>query len=66
MILINDNWETINDLHDVSRIVREYYNRELADKMDSLIEVLEDKIEYLEDELDDSYSEIRLLKSNAI
>lgn len=41
MILIEGHWETVNTLNDVSRIIREYYNRELADEMDSLIEGIE-------------------------
>ena len=37
MILINGNWEQVKDLQDVSKIIREYYNYELADKIDKLI-----------------------------
>ena len=44
MIHIEDHWEIVNSLQDVSRIIREYYNSELADKMDSLIdEYIEEK-----------------------
>lgn len=37
MILINNNWEQIDDLHDVSKIIRENYNGDLADELDKLI-----------------------------
>ena len=37
MILINDNWEDVRDLKDISKIIREYYNRDLADEMDEMI-----------------------------
>lgn len=77
MILINDNWEQIDNLHDVSKIIREYYNRELADKMDRLIpehtdiqyksliwelREKEDEIFELENDVDDLESEIDYLE----
>lgn len=37
MILVNDNWETVRDLQDVSKIIRENYNEDLADELDKLI-----------------------------
>lgn len=33
MILVNDNWEEVRDLQDVSKIVREHFNEDLADKV---------------------------------
>ena len=39
MIRIEGHWETLDTLEDVSRVIREYYNRELADELDKLIEV---------------------------
>ena len=60
MILINGNWEQVNDLQDVSKIIREYYNYELADKLDALILISEhsdEKYHELECELDDAYIE---------
>ena len=45
MILINGNWESVETLRDVSRVVREYYNRELADELDELIDVQEFEVE---------------------
>lgn len=39
MILINEkNWEPINTIQDVSGIIRNYYNPELADALDELIQ----------------------------
>lgn len=37
MVLINDNWEEIRDLEDISKIIREYFNEDLADEMDQMI-----------------------------
>ncbi len=37
MILVNDNWEPVRDLQDISKIIRENYNEELADELDKLI-----------------------------
>lgn len=37
MILINGNWEDVQDLRDVSRIIREYYSEDLANELDRLI-----------------------------
>lgn len=38
MKYIEGHWETVDSLRDISRIIREYYNRELADEMDALID----------------------------
>ena len=38
MLHIEGHWETVDSLRDVSRIIREYYNTELADEIDSLID----------------------------
>lgn len=51
MIRINGHWETVTSLQDVARIIREYYNRELADEMDKLIDMQEDEIRDLQLEL---------------
>ena len=37
MVLINDNWEEVRDLEDVSKIIREYFNEDLAYEMDKMI-----------------------------
>ena len=70
MILVNDNWEQIYDLQDVSKIIRENYNRNLADELDKLIpEHTDEEYEGLEDELwekeniiDDLESELSTLE----
>ena len=77
MILVNDNWEQIYDLQDVSRIIRENYNRDLADELDKLIpehtdseyEGLQwdydqkcDKVTDLENEIDELNEEIEMLE----
>lgn len=79
MILVNDNWVQIHDLQDVSKIIREYYNRDLADELDELIpehtdeeyEELQwdydqkcDKVTDLENEVDDLEGVIDNIESN--
>lgn len=51
MMYIEGHWETVTSLEDVARIIREYYNRELADEMDELIEIQENKIKSLKEEM---------------
>lgn len=53
MTYIEGHWETINDLNEAARIVREYYNDELASKIEELIEEVRypkdnDRLEELE------------------
>ena len=49
---MHGNWEQIYDLQDVSKIIREYYNRDLADELDKLIpEHTDEEYEGLKDEL---------------
>ena len=70
MILVNDNWERIYDLQDVSKIIRENYNRDLADELDKLIpEHTDEEYEELEydfwdkeNKIDDLESEISTLE----
>lgn len=71
MILIKGNWEIIRDLRDISKIIREYYNHELADRLDELIPVyiddeyfeLEDKLYCKDMEIDELKEEIDELKN---
>lgn len=52
MLLIEDHWELIDSLNDISRVIREYYNPELADKLDELIgsnEVEDSRVAELEE-----------------
>lgn len=55
MLRINEHWEEVNTLEDVSKVIREYYNPELADKMDYLLEQMFDaftnKIEELTEQV---------------
>lgn len=51
MMYIEKHWETIDSLQDIARIIREYYNRDLADEMDKLIEIQEDEIKELKSDL---------------
>ena len=51
MLCINGHWEAVTSLRDISKIVREYYNSELADEMDELIEAQEDEIFELRQDL---------------
>ena len=77
MILIGENREKIRNLQDVSNIIREYYNSDLADEMDNLIpehsddeyEDLafdlnnkEEKIISLEDEIDTLENKVETLE----
>lgn len=39
MIQIDGHWENTDTLEDISRIVREYYNYELANEIDRFISV---------------------------
>lgn len=62
-ILIDTHWEDVDDLYDVSRIIREYYNRELANKLDEFIEDYEPQENYAEqvEELECIIDQIRSL-----
>ncbi len=51
MMNIEGHWETVDSLEDVARIVREYYNDELAHQLDMLIEMKEDEIKELREDL---------------
>ena len=51
MMRINGHWEDVSTWQDVVRVVREYYNEELADKAEEiicdLIDGFKDRIEEL-------------------
>lgn len=51
MMRIEGHWETINTLEDVAKIIKEYYNDELANRMYELIEIQEDEIKELRADL---------------
>lgn len=77
MILIEDEWYKVYDLSDISKIIREHYNPDLANEMDKLIPEhsdadyktlemkLEDKKDYiasLEDKLDTLENKVEILE----
>lgn len=51
MMYVEGHWETVDTLSDISKIIREYYNYELADRIDELIEEQEYEIRELKDDL---------------
>ena len=51
MMYIEGHWETVESLEDVASIIREYYNRELADALDVLIDEQEGYIDDLKNEI---------------
>lgn len=51
MMYIEGHWETVESLEDVANIIREYYNRELADALDVLIDEQEGYIDDLKNEI---------------
>lgn len=64
MMYIEGHWESVDTLDDIIKVIREYYNPELADEMEfqiermvdafnNKIESLEYEIWSLEDELED-------------
>ena len=77
MILVNDHWEQVNTLQDAVKIIRENYNEELADEINELIPIYTDeeyedlecaydhkcdKVDALENEIDDLRDEIMRLE----
>lgn len=51
MMYIEGHWETVESLEDVASIIREYYNRELADALDVFIDEQEGYIDDLKNEI---------------
>lgn len=63
MVLINDNWEEVRDLEDVSKIIREYFNEDLAYEMDRMIpEHTYEEYQDLEWQLEEKDGDITSLK----
>lgn len=63
MVLINDSWEEVRDLEDVSKIIREYFNEDLADEMDKMIpEHTDEEYQDLEWQLEEKDGDITSLK----
>lgn len=51
MMRINNHWEKVDTWQDVIRVVREYYNEDLADRAEELIYDLIDSFKERIDEL---------------
>ena len=63
MVLINDNWEEVRDLEDVSKIIREYFNEDLAYEIDKMIqEHTDEEYQDLEWQLEEKDGDITSLK----
>lgn len=63
MVLIDDNWEEVRDLEDVSKIIREYFNEDLADEMDKMIpEHTDEEYQDLEWQLEEKDGDIASLE----
>ena len=60
MVLIEGHWENINNLQKAVRIIREYYNPDLANEMEKIIEAYDYDEKYVEN-LEDTIEEIRRL-----
>lgn len=61
MIYVEGNWENADSLQDIARIIREYYNAELADKLYEIIDEIDSQENYKEqvDRLENVIDEIR-------
>lgn len=63
MILVNGNWEKVQDIYDISKIIRQQFNSDLADELDKLVPNHTDEEYYkLEYKLEEKYSEISELE----
>lgn len=51
MVFINSHWENVENLNDVSNIIRDSFSTDLADTMDKLLTKMEQKSGSLEEEL---------------
>lgn len=58
MVFINGHWENVDNLNDVSRIIRDSFNTDLADAMDKLLTKMEQKSGSLEEELGDEIDDL--------
>lgn len=63
MIFINGNWEEVYDFYDISKIIRQQFNSDLADELDKLVPNHTDEEYYeLQSELEERYGEISTLE----
>lgn len=58
MVFINSHWENVENLNDVSNIIRDSFNTDLADAMDKLLTKMEQKSGSLEEELGDEIDDL--------
>jgi len=58
MVFINGHWENVDNLNDVSNIIRDSFNTDLADAMDKLLTKMEQKSDSLEEELGDEIDDL--------
>lgn len=58
MVFINGHWENVDNLNDVSCIIRDSFNTDLADAMDKLLTEAEQRNNNLENDLDELDGEI--------
>lgn len=61
MIYTEGNWENAESLQDIARIIKEYYNTELADKLYEIIDEIDCQGNYKEqvDRLENVIDEIK-------
>lgn len=60
MILINNQWEQINDLSDIIRIVKENIGDDFAKEVEEKLSLeLREKVSELEDKVDELYWDMR-------
>ena len=52
MVFINSHWENVENLNDVSNIIRDSFNTDLADAMDKLLAEAEQRNNNLENDLE--------------
>lgn len=57
MIMINNNWEQVNDLTDIIRIISESICEEFAKKIEDIIGTYESEIEELENQISEYESD---------
>lgn len=56
MIYIEGNWENAESLQDIAKIIKEYYNTELADKLYEIIDCqgnYKEQVDRLENVIDE-------------
>lgn len=51
MMKVNGHWENVETLSDISRVIREHYNSELADKMDEVIGRIDNSDDYIRERM---------------